>query len=169
MWIQKLIFTLSVFSLFKCAIPHKLNVAAIEYTYIAASKTNKKGAHIRYRKRIPLIEKLDPKIWNIEQFNNKIAYNIRGHITSAGHSINRIKKIKTKKEIIDNTLYIIHYVLIKNNPGKENANIMGYNYVQTYTHKITQDIKKVKIELRHQLLAKEHTNTLMTEENINIK
>lgn len=171
MWISKLFFALSIFGFLNCGTARKLNVETIESTYIAASKTNERGAHVRYRKRVPLTEVLEPKIYGIEKQNKSIKYKIQGHITTGGHTINRIKTIKTEKDVIGDTLYIRHHVLIKRIPGKEGANVMGQNYNYTHNTEIPNQISTIKIELYTDNVLRKSLNQIkiLTEKEVSVE
>lgn len=138
----------SLLSLFGCKISdRKLHIETVLGEYVKASRTAENGAHIRYNKRITKTPLLEPKIDDIQKVDNKLAYNIQGHINAGGRTIYRIKNIRTDKIVQNDTLFIKHYVEIKTIPGKEGANVMGYNYSQKFNQKVQSGIKKVKIEL----------------------
>jgi hypothetical protein len=154
----------SLISLIGCkTVERKLKIETVMGEYVKASRTAENGAHIRYNKRIPKTPLLEPKIDSIQQMDNKLSYNLQGHINSGGRTIYRVKNIQTEEVLQNDTLLIKHHVEIKTISGKEGANVMGYNYSQKFNQEVQSGIKKVKIELFHHYQSRDSTK-VMTEE-----
>lgn len=145
----QLIFILFSISFVNGNAQRKLQVKPIFGNYITEYRTSENGAIIRQRKLIPIGEVFNPEIVFTFNDTNAITYQIKGYNTSGGHSINKIKKIRNEKELLDGVLVIKHYVEIVRKPGKESANILGYSYSKNERFKLPKNIKKVRIELYH--------------------
>ena len=77
-----------------------------------------------------------------------LKFRIQGNISSGGHTINKIRKIRFEKgEQNGNCITLRYYTEIEKIPGKENANVLGYNYAKEETYIIPHDIKIIRIEL----------------------
>lgn len=93
-------------------------------------------------------QRLQPLIAIVSQNKEKLKLHIQGNISSAGLSIQKIRKIRfeeTKSE--EDSITLKYMVEIKKIPGKESANIRGYNYEQEMNYEIPKGIKYVKLEL----------------------
>lgn len=162
---NRIMIIFSILSLFSCKIAdNKLRIETVMGQYIKASKTTENGAHVRYTTRKLAKPLVEPKIDSITLIKNELAYTIQGHINSGGHTIAQVANIRTKKEFQNDTVFIIHYVEIKNKPGKEGANIMGYNYSQRFQHNLKSGIRKVNIELIHHYVSRNERRLLTTEQ-----
>lgn len=93
-------------------------------------------------------ERLDPKIFMLSKNAETLKFRIQGNISSAGHTINQVRKIRFEKgEQNGNTITLRYYTEVKRIPGKESANIRGYNYTKDEVYRIPADVKIIKIEL----------------------
>lgn len=106
------------------------------------------GAVHHYTTRKEVTERFSPMIVMISKNAEILKFRIQGNISSGGHNINRIKKIRFEKgEQNGNSMTLRYYVEIKKIPGKESADVTGYNYTKDETYKIQKDVKIIKIEL----------------------
>lgn len=63
-------------------------------------------------------------------------------ITSTG-----LEKFDLKKEnSLGNAITLRYFVELQRKPGKENANLVGYNYTKDEIYKIPHNVKIIKIE-----------------------
>ncbi|MNE77985.1 hypothetical protein D3C80_1743480 [compost metagenome] len=77
-----------------------------------------------------------------------LKFRLQGNVHSSGHTINQVRKIRFEKgEQYGNTITLRYFVEIKRIPGKEKADVRGYNYTKDETYKIPNDVKLIKIEL----------------------
>lgn len=76
-----------------------------------------------------------------------INYLLKGIIKSDKTFQKSINKIKTKKEVSKEILYIKHFVEIKEIERKEYNNICYYNYSKEEKYKLPKKIISIKIEL----------------------
>lgn len=100
----------------------------------------------------------EPQFLRFEQNGNRLTYQIQGFVASSGHYKKTLKKIRTTKEVHQNTLSIKHYVQTKNEFGKEGVHIIGYNFQQPEHLKIQKSIKKIILTMYNndqQLIATE--------------
>lgn len=80
--------------------------------------------------------------------NNTLTFLLQGNIRSAGHSINRVKRIRFESaEQEGDKLTLKYYVEIKHIPGKEGGNVRGYNYTKVENYTLPKAVKQVYIEL----------------------
>lgn len=98
--------------------------------------------------RRAVTERLSPGVFMLSKNDEALQFRIRGNISSSGHSIHQVRKIRLEKgEQNGNSITLKYYVEIKKISGKENANVQGYNYVKDVVYKIPNDIKLIKVEL----------------------
>lgn len=98
--------------------------------------------------RTEVTERLVPMIFMLSKNAEILKFRIQGNISSSGHSIHQIRKIRFEKgEQNGNYMTLRYYVEIKKKPGKESANVQGYNYTKDEAYKIPDDVKLIKIEL----------------------
>jgi len=90
----------------------------------------------------------------ISKKENLLKFGLQGNISSSGHYINRIRKIRIEEEFTGNTFRLKYIVEIKRIAGKENANIRGYNYTKDETYKIPTGAKIISIELYEDFVNK---------------
>src|SRR5690606_25407665 len=80
--------------------------------------------------------------------NDKLTFLLQGNISSGGHSINKVRRIRLEKVLQEgNSVRLKYYVEIKYIPGKEGANVRGYNYSQEETYNIPEGIQSVYVEM----------------------
>lgn len=105
--------------------------------------------------RTEITERLDSRIFMRSKNAENLKFRIQGNISSGGHTIHQIRKIRFEKGAqVGNSITLRYYVEIKRKPGKENANVTGYNYVKDENYKIPKDVKIINVEL-----YEEHINT----------
>ncbi|MCJ7936070.1 MAG: hypothetical protein MUW56_21190 [Chryseobacterium sp.] len=77
-----------------------------------------------------------------------LKFRIQRNISSGGHTIHQVRKIRFEEgEQNGNSITLRYYVEIKKVPGKESADVKGYNYTKDESYKIPDDVKIIKIEL----------------------
>ncbi|WP_407481311.1 hypothetical protein [Elizabethkingia meningoseptica] len=148
--VKQLMIVTSFLTLFGCNTnAQKLNVTTI---YSEPKRSTREvpetgGIH-NYTARKEVTERFSPMIVMISKNAEILKFRIQGNISSGGHNINRIKKIRFEKgEQNGNSMTLKYYVEIKRIPGKESADVTGYNYSKDESFKIPNDIKIIKIEL----------------------
>lgn len=95
-----------------------------------------------------ITDRLDPGIFMISKNTELLKFRIQGNISSGGHTINKVRKIRFEKgEQNGNTITLRYYTEIKRYPGKESANIQGYNYTKEESYKLPENIKVIRVEL----------------------
>ncbi|AZA80125.1 hypothetical protein EG347_01960 [Chryseobacterium sp. G0186] len=93
-------------------------------------------------------DRLSTGIFILSKNDETLQFRIQGNISSSGHSIHQVRKIRFEKgEQNGNSITLKYYVVIKKKPGKESANVQGYNYVKDEVYTIPNDIKLIKVEL----------------------
>ncbi|MGU3375004.1 hypothetical protein [Chryseobacterium sp. M5A1_1a] len=93
-------------------------------------------------------ERLHPMVFMLSKNDEVLKFRIQGNISSSGHTIHQVRKIRFKKGAKNgNALTLRYYVEVKKYPGKESANVQGYNYTKDETYKIPNDVKLIKVEL----------------------
>ncbi|MDV4031665.1 hypothetical protein CMT49_06095 [Elizabethkingia anophelis] len=136
--------------LFGCeANAQKLNVTTI---YSEPDRVTKEvpetGAVHTYTTRKEATKRLNPMIVMTSKNAEILKFRIQGNISSGGLNINQIRKIRFEKgEQNGNSMTLRYYAEIKKIPGKEGADVAGYNYTKDETYKIPNDVKIIKIEL----------------------
>ncbi|AZA85208.1 hypothetical protein C1637_15180 [Chryseobacterium lactis] len=127
----------------------KLKIATI---YAAPKRVVKEipetgKTHI-YTTRQEVTERLSPMILMLSKNAETLQFRIQGNIDSSGHNIHQVRKIRFEKgELNGNGITLRYYVEIKKKPGKESADVKGYNYTKDETYNIPNDVKIIKIEL----------------------
>lgn len=127
----------------------KLNVSTI---YTEPKRVTKEvpetGSIHTFTTKKEVTERLDPGIFMLSKNAEILKFRIQGSINSGGHTINQLRTIRFEKgEQTGNMIILRYYAEIKNYPGKESANVQGYNYTKEEIYKIPGDIKVIKIEL----------------------
>ncbi|WET50054.1 hypothetical protein PYS58_02765 [Chryseobacterium indologenes] len=101
-----------------------------------------------YTTREAVTERLHPRIVMLTKNAEELQFQIQGNVSSGGHSIHQVKKIRFEKgEQNGNTITLRYYTEIKKIPGKESADVQGYNYTKNEVYKIPNGIKIIKVEL----------------------
>ena len=121
------------------------------------------GKSIKRTKLVSKIKRLEPNIKIIHSNTRKIEFSLQGNITSGGHSINNVKKIKLEKEDNKNEIVLKYYVEIKRVAGKESANVNGYNYFQNETFAIPKNTTSIKIQLYERYIDSKIPSKLLKE------
>ncbi|MGJ1267602.1 hypothetical protein ACR78F_08065 [Sphingobacterium spiritivorum] len=106
------------------------------------------GAVHTYTTRKEVTKRLNPMIVMTSKNAEILKFRIQGNISSGGLNIYKIRKIRFEKgEQNGNNMTLRYYAEIKKIPGKEDADVAGYNYTKDETYKIPNDVKIIKIEL----------------------
>lgn len=147
-----------------CFAQKKLQTETIFIRHQTACK-NVNGKYIRYRASVPLTKRLEPQVIILSQDKQNMSYELQGHISSAGLSINRVKNIRVEKEINKTQLTLKHIVDIKGIAGKEGAMIIGYNYKKEEELKIPEGIQVIKIEL-YEERSNQHPGSKLPKERL---
>lgn len=140
----------SLFALLSCkGNAQKLKVTAI---YTEPKRVTKvipeTGKSHTYTTREAVTERLHPNIAMLTKNADELQFQIQGNISSGGHTIHQVRKIRFEKgEQSGNTITLRYYTEIKKKPGKENADVQGYNYTKDEVYKIPADVKIIKVEL----------------------
>jgi len=148
--VKQLIILTSFLTLFGCETnAQKLNTTTI---YSEPKRSTKEvpetGAVHNYITRKEVTERLSPMIVMTSKNAEILKFQIQGNISSGGLNINQVRKIRFEKgEQNGNSMTLRYYVEIKKIPGKESADVVGYNYTKDETYKIPSDVKIIKIEL----------------------
>ncbi|WP_228433447.1 hypothetical protein [Chryseobacterium arthrosphaerae] len=127
----------------------KLQVSAIytEPGRITKEVTETGSVHT-YSTRKEVTERFDPGIVMISKTKEAITFRIQGNISSGGHTINKVEKLRFEKgEQNGHTIILRYYAEIRKYPGKESAGVNGYNYTKDETYRLPDDVKSIKIEL----------------------
>lgn len=148
----------SLFAVLSCkGNAQKLQVTAI-YTEPkrVIKEISEAGVAHAYTTHKEITERLDPKVFMLSKNAETLKFRIQGNISSDGHTINQVRKIRFEKgEQNGNTITLRYYTEVKRSPGKESANVRGYNYTKDEVYRIPADVKIIKIEL-----YEEHINDL---------
>lgn len=146
---MKLAYILILLPLFSCHAQRKLKIETIlAKTVRVSSQDPATGRIYNTNTRAPLIPRLDPRIVLESNSGNKLIFQLQGNVSSGGRSINKVQKIRSEKpERIEQTITLKYFVEIKNIPGKEGANVLGYNYNKEVTYKIPDGVKRIQVEL----------------------
>lgn len=146
---MKLIYSIMFLSFFSCVAQNKLHTETI-FAKLArvTSKDVESGSDFHRNTYIPITPRLEPEILLKKNHKHKLTFSLQGSISSGGHAINRVNKIRFEKgEQAADTLTLKYFVEIKRVPGKEDANVRGYNYTQQESYKVPKDVKVIHIEL----------------------
>lgn len=106
------------------------------------------GAASAYTTNKVVTKRFDPMVFMLSKNVEKFSFRIQGNISSGGHHSNQVRKIRLEKGKQEgNSITLRYYAEVKKIPGKESANVMGYNYAKDETYEIPDDIKIIRIEL----------------------
>lgn len=127
----------------------RLQISAIQTEPKRVAKENPEtGTTYTFTSRSEIIERLTPQIFMLSKTAETLKFRLQGNVHSSGHTINQVRKIRFEKgEQYGNTITLRYFVEIKRIPGKEKADVRGYNYTKDETYKIPNDVKLIKIEL----------------------
>lgn len=141
------------FSFLSCSCQNKLETAPIYTNWsreVSYNSTN--GDAIYSTKNVLITPRLPTGITVFSITSNTLKYQMHGAIGWGGHSIQKVRRIRTEQEQKGDTLLVKHYVEIKRIPGKESANIRGYNFTKNETIRLSDTVKIVSIELYKEFL-----------------
>ncbi|SHF73867.1 hypothetical protein [Chryseobacterium vrystaatense] len=148
--VKKFMISTSFLALFGCKTSaQKMQITAI---YSQPNRVTREvpetGATHTYTTNKEVTERFSPVIFMLSKNAETLKFRIQGNISSGGHTINQVRKLRLEKgEQNGNTITLKYYMEIKKIPGKESADIKGYNYTKDETYKIPVDIKIIRIEL----------------------
>ncbi|MFD2556069.1 hypothetical protein ACFSQW_16875 [Sphingobacterium tabacisoli] len=93
-------------------------------------------------------ERLQPLIATVSPENGKLELSIQGNISSAGLSVKKVRKIRFEETELEENFITLRYIVeIRKTPGKESADVRGYNYTQGIRYQVPKGTKQVKLEL----------------------
>ena len=141
------------FSFWSCSGQNRIQIEPL-YSKLSRELSHKtaNGEEVYINRDVLITTRLNAEIDVLSENTNSINYQLRGNISSRGHSIRKISKIRLEKEQFGDTLLLKHFVEIKRIPGKESANIHGYNYTKKETVKIPKGVKIVIIDMYEERL-----------------
>lgn len=147
--IMKLFYILMLIPFLNCSAQQKLKIETILVEPSRVIKENPEtGKMIQHTTFVPVTASLEPKISVQRKEANTLTFLLQGNISSAGHSINRVKRIRFESaEQVGDSLTLKYYVEIKHIPGKEGGNVRGYNYTKVENYTLPKAVKQVYIEL----------------------
>ncbi|WP_103249513.1 hypothetical protein [Chryseobacterium phosphatilyticum] len=101
-----------------------------------------------YTTRQEVTERLNPMILMLSKTGKILKFRIQGNISSGGHIINQIEKIRFEKgKQNGNSITLKYYTEITRKSGKESAGVSGYNYTKDEIYTVPDDVKVIKVEL----------------------
>ncbi len=164
---MKLLYILMIFPFLSCSEQKKLQIETIlTQPARVSSKDVETGRVFNRSTNIPKTKRIEPAIIMQAHDEDKLTFLLQGNISSGGLSINNVKKIRFEKGVQSrDTLTLKYIVEIKRIPGKEGANVAGYNYTKEESYKIPEDVKIIHIELYHERLDRSHDQHLNDKEN----
>ncbi|UKB86118.1 hypothetical protein LF887_10975 [Chryseobacterium sp. MEBOG06] len=113
-----------------------------------AKEVSETGKTHTYTTRQEVTERLNPLIFMLSKNDGTLKFRLQGNISSSGHSIRQVRKMRYEKgEQNGNFITLRYFVEIKKIPGKESADVKGYNYSKDETYTIPKDVKVINIEL----------------------
>lgn len=146
---MKLFYILMLIPFWSCSAQQKLKIETILVEPSRVTKENPEtGKVFQHTTFVPVAASLEPMISVQKKENNMLTFLLQGNIRSAGHSINRVKRIRFESaEQEGDKLTLKYYVEIKHIPGKEGGNVRGYNYTKVENYTLPKAVKQVYIEL----------------------
>ncbi|MCA5005226.1 hypothetical protein [Sphingobacterium bovistauri] len=164
---MKLLYILMILPFLSCSAQKKLQIETIlTQPARVTSQDPETGRVINRSTNIPKTKRTEPAIIMQMQYEDKLTFLIQGNISSGGHTINKVKKIRFEKgKQNGNTITLKYFVEIKRIPGKESANVGGYNYTKEETYIIPEDVKVIHVELYHERLDRSYDQYLKDKEN----
>ena len=146
-------------SLLGCS-AQKIKTEAILATPIPVSIQNKDNGRHTYKTAWETkTVVLEPQITLAQIDKNKATFQLQGNIRSGGHAINQVGKIRlAQNDKTETAVTLKYYVEIKRIPGKESANVIGYNYTSLETYKIPNGINIINVELYEDRINTYETN-----------
>lgn len=146
---MKLFYLLLCISFLNCSAQRKLNIETILAEPSRITQEDPETGKTIQRTTLSVVTNvLEPMIQLQVKENDKLAFLLQGNISSGGHSINKVRRIRLEKAQQEgNSVRLKYYVEIKYIPGKEGANVRGYNYSQEETYNIPEGIQSVYVEM----------------------
>lgn len=132
-----------------CSAQQKLNIETILAEPSRITQEDPETGKTIQRTTLSVVTNvLKPMIKLQSKTNDKITFLLQGNISSSGHSINKVRRIRLEKvQQESNSVWLKYYVEIKYIPGKEGANVRGYNYSQEETYHIPEGVQSVYVEM----------------------
>ncbi len=150
---------------------NSLHITVIEGSPKRIVKENEMHQKQHYNTYNDNAERLIPAIKILSKEHNSLKLSIQGNISSAGLSINKVKKVRLEEgKLVENRITLKYIVEIEKIPGKESANIRGYNYEQAVNYNLSKGVQYVKVQL-YENYTESHfaeRQTLVFEETFNI-
>lgn len=146
---MKLLCLLMCIPFLNCSAQRKLNIETILAEPSRITQEDPETGKIIQRTTLSVVTNvLEPIIKLQSKANDKLTFLLQGNISSSGHSINKVRRIRLEKAQQEgNCVRLKYYVEIKHIPGKEGANVRGYNYSQQETYKIPEGVQSVYVEM----------------------
>ena len=132
-----------------CSAQRKLNIETILAEPSRITQEDPETGKTIQRTTLSVVTNvLEPIIKLQSKANDKITFLLQGNVSSSGHSINKVRRIRLEKAQQEgNSVRLKYYVEIKYIPGKEGANVRGYNYSQQETYHIPEGVQSVYVEM----------------------
>lgn len=149
---MKIIFILtSLFGLLGCSAEAQKKLK-IEPVYVqphrVSRETQETGRTHTYTTNKEVTKRLTPQVVMLDSADGKWRFRLQGNIYSGGHNIRQVKKIRFEKgDDLEESLTLRYYVEVRKIPGKESANVSGYNYSKDIRYSIPKNVKMIKVEL----------------------
>ncbi len=146
---MKLVYLLMCIPFLNCSAQRKLNIETILAEPSRITQEDPETGKTTQRTTLSVVTNvLEPMIKLQSKANDKITFLLQGNVFSSGHSINKVRRIRLEKAQQEgNSVRLKYYVEIKYIPGKEGANVRGYNYSQQETYRIPKGVQSVYVEM----------------------
>lgn len=146
---MKLLYLLMCILFLNCSAQRKLNIETILAEPSRITQEDPETGKTIQRTTLNVVtDVLKPMIKLQSEANDKITFLLQGNVSSSGHSINKVRRIRLEKvQQESNSVRLKYYVEIKYIPGKEGANVRGYNYSQQETYHIPKGVQSVYVEM----------------------
>ena len=146
---MKLWYLLMCIPFLNCSAQRKLNIETIlAETSRITQEDPETGKTIQRTTLSVVTNVLEPMIKLQSEENGELTFLLQGNISSGGHSINKVRRIRLEKEPQQgNSIKLKYNVEIKHIPGKEGANVRGYNYSQQETYHVPKGVQSVYVEM----------------------
>lgn len=127
---------------------NSLHITVIEGIPKRIVKKNELHQKQHYNTYSDNAERLIPAIRVLSKEHNRLKLRIQGNISSAGLSINKVRKVRLEEgESGENRITLKYIVEIEKIPGKESAKIRGFNYEQAVNYDLSKGVQYVKVRL----------------------
>lgn len=146
---MKLVYLLMCIPFLNCSAQRKLNIETILAEPSRITQEDPETGKTTQRTTLSVVTNvLEPMIKLQSKANDKITFLLQGNVSSSGHSINKVRRIRLEKAQQEgNSVRLKYYVEIKYIPGKEGANVRGHNYSQQETYHIPEGVQSVYVEM----------------------